>query len=79
MTALLCVWHTRNDRYMLLRRAVLGYAKMRRTGPIMREVDMDKVFDYDYHITGLSWPLENTCDGAETCDQAAEITTGRER
>lgn len=79
MTALLYTWHMRNDRHMFLRRAVLGYERVRRAGPIMREADMDEAFDEDYHTTGLSRPLENACDGAETCDQAAEIINGHER
>lgn len=78
MTSHTYVWHMCNDRHMFLRRAVLGYEKVRRAGPIMREADLDEAFDDDYHTTGFSRPLENACDGAETCDQATEIINGHE-
>ena len=79
MSSLLVLWHTHNGRHMFLRRAVLGYEKVRRAGPIMREADMDEAFDVEYHTTGLSQPLDNACNGAETCDHAAEIINGHER
>lgn len=79
MNAVLYTWHMRNDRHMFLRRAVLGYEKVRRAGPILRGADLDEAFDDDYHTTGISRPLENVCDGAETCDQAVDIINGHVR
>lgn len=79
MSSLLVVWHMHNGRHMFLRRAVLGYGKVCRDEPIMREADLDEAFDDDYQTTGLSRPLENACDSGETCDQAAEVIRGHER
>lgn len=79
MSSLLIVWHMHNGRHMFLRRALLGYGKVRWAGPIMREADVDEAFDDDYHTTGFSRPLQNACDGSESCDQAAEIIGGHER
>lgn len=79
MSSLLVVWHMHNGRHMFLRRAVLGYCMVCRDGPIMREADLDEDFDDGYHTTGFIRTLENACNAAETCDQAAEVIGGHER
>ncbi|KAH8893110.1 hypothetical protein GQ53DRAFT_745977 [Thozetella sp. PMI_491] len=76
MNSQLYVWHMRDDRHFFLRRAVLGYSKVRKTKPDQREADMDEVFDVHYRTTGFSRPLKGACDGGDTCDQAARIIGG---
>ncbi|KUI56285.1 hypothetical protein VP1G_03647 [Cytospora mali] len=79
LNAQLYPWHIYNGRHMFLRRCLLGYEKVQRTKPELREGDMDEVFDKNYHTTGFSRPLQNGCNGHETCDQATEIIEGHER
>ena len=61
------------NRHMFLRRAVLGYAKARKTVPNQREADFDEVFDESFHTTGYSRPLELACDGHERCDMVEQL------
>lgn len=79
MNSLLYEWHILNDRHKFFRRAVLGYEKIRKSKPRLREADMDEVFDEDYHTTGFSRPLKNACNGQETCDQVLEVIQGHPR
>ncbi|KAF3935184.1 hypothetical protein ABW20_dc0109614 [Dactylellina cionopaga] len=73
MSSQLYIWHIKNDRHMFLRRALLGYSKVRRTAPDQREADFDEAFDVDYHTTGFSRPLQTCCDGRETCNHVQEF------
>ncbi|KAK7917440.1 hypothetical protein PG985_011048 [Apiospora marii] len=78
MNAQLYVWHMVNDRHCFLRRAVLGYSRVRLEAkaegpPQQREGDFDEVFDEGFRTTGFSRPLEGACDGRETCDQVAQL------
>lgn len=70
MNGMLYVWHILNDRSALLRKAVLGWSKIRRGDSKrgQREADFDEVFDVDYHTTGYSRCLKVACNGAEVCD-----------
>lgn len=70
MNGMLYVWHILNDRSCFLRKAVLGWTKIRRedTKRGQREADFDEVFDVDYHTTGYSRDLKVACNGAEVCD-----------
>lgn len=79
LNAQLYTWHILNDRHRFLRRAVLGYEKVRAGEPRLREGDMDEALEEDYHTTGFSRPLKNACDGRETCDQVLEILHGHRR
>lgn len=79
MNGQIYIWHMRDDRHLFLRRCLLGYEKVRRDKPNLREADMDEVFDEDYHTTGFSRPLKNACDGHETCNQVTEVIQGHER
>ncbi|PYH71884.1 uncharacterized protein BO88DRAFT_423679 [Aspergillus vadensis CBS 113365] len=64
----LYVWHILNDRHNFLRRALLGYHKVRKTYTEQREADFGETFDPDYRTTGFSRPLQSPCDGHEYCD-----------
>ncbi|KAL9116204.1 MAG: hypothetical protein Q9227_000575 [Pyrenula ochraceoflavens] len=71
MCAALYTWHIQNDRNMFLRRAILGWPKVRKGGRSaddQREADFDEAFDERYHTTGFSRPLRNACNGEDTCD-----------
>ena len=70
------VWHIINDRHMFLRRAVLGYQKVRAVSGEQREADFDEAFDQDLRTTGFSRPLQNPCNGATTCDHVEERLAG---
>ncbi|QKX57606.1 uncharacterized protein TRUGW13939_04724 [Talaromyces rugulosus] len=73
MCSMLFTWHIQNNRHDFLRRAVLGYCKVRNdrsTG--QREADIDEVFDEDLHTTGFSRPLKGSCNGEAVCDQVHE-------
>jgi len=71
MNSMLYVWHIVNDRHMFLRRAILGYPKVRASAE-QREADFDEVFDQDLRTTGFSRPLKHACNGATTCDHVEE-------
>ncbi|KAG8160505.1 hypothetical protein KVR01_010041 [Diaporthe batatas] len=70
MNGMLYVWHILNDRSSFLRKAVLGWSKIRRDDIKggQREADFDEVFDVNYHTTGYSRCLKVACNGAELCD-----------
>lgn len=70
MNGMLYVWHILNDRSRFLRKAVLGWSKIRRGEAKrgQREADFDEVFDVDHHTTGYSRCLKVACNGAEVCD-----------
>ena len=72
MNSMLYVWHIVNDRHMFLRRAILGYSKVRTVSTGQREADFDEAFDQDLRTTGFSRPLKNACNGATTCDHVKE-------
>lgn len=72
MTSFLYVWHILNDRHNFLRRAVLGYCKVRTDRPAQREADFEEAFDEHLHTTGFSRPLVNGCNGRSTCDHVEE-------
>lgn len=64
INAQLYVWHMGSDRHMFLRRAVLGYSRVRLeaeatvTAPLQqREGDFDEVFGEGFRTTGFSWLL----------------------
>jgi hypothetical protein len=66
------VWHIINDRHMFLRRAILGYPKVRVASAGQREADFDEAFDQDLRTTGFSRRLKNACNGQTTCDHVKE-------
>ncbi|POS68731.1 hypothetical protein DHEL01_v212875 [Diaporthe helianthi] len=72
MNGMLYVWHILNDRSSFLRKAVLGWSKIRRElegfKREQREADFDEVFDVDYHTTGYSRCLKVACNRAEVCN-----------
>lgn len=69
MAALLYPWHMVNDRHRFLRRALLGFPKVRKGAADPREADLDEAFDSELHTTGFSRPLKEACSGGEPCDQ----------
>lgn len=73
MCSMLFTWHIQNNRHDFLRRAVLGYCKVRsdRTAG-QREADVEEVFDEDLHTTGFSRPLKGACNGEAVCDHVHE-------
>ncbi|KAJ7336405.1 hypothetical protein DFH08DRAFT_878719 [Mycena albidolilacea] len=72
MNAQLYVWHILNDRHMFLRRAVLGFSKVRiQTQRYQGQADFEEAFDEDFHTTGFSRPLKHGCDGGDPCDAIA--------
>lgn len=73
MCSVLFTWHIQNNRHNFLRRAVLGYGKVRndRTAG-QREADIDEVFDEDLRTTGFSRPLKGACNGEVVCDHVHE-------
>ncbi|KAI3397054.1 hypothetical protein diail_11290 [Diaporthe ilicicola] len=75
MNGMLYVWHILNDRSSFLRKAVLGWNKLRRTdfNREQREADFDEVFDVDHHTTGYSRDLQFACNGAEVCDGVEKL------
>jgi hypothetical protein len=72
MSSLLYAWHIVNDRHNFLRRAVLGYCKVRSDRPTQREADFEEVFDENLHTTGFSRPLAGACNGEAICDHVEE-------
>ncbi|KAJ7361355.1 hypothetical protein DFH08DRAFT_911122 [Mycena albidolilacea] len=75
MTAQLYAWHILNDRHMFLRRAVLGFSKVRvQTRRYQGQADFEEAFDEDFHTTGFSRPLKHGCDGGDPApEQLAEL------
>ncbi|KAJ5704753.1 hypothetical protein N7536_000442 [Penicillium majusculum] len=69
MCAALFTWHILNDRHRFLRRALLGYSKVRKTVTEPREADFDEAFDPELRTTGFSRPLQGACNGGDPCDQ----------
>ncbi|KAJ5963427.1 uncharacterized protein N7479_003303 [Penicillium vulpinum] len=69
MCAVLFTWHIQNNRHRFLRRALLGYPKVRKTVMEPREADFDEAFDPEMHTTGFSRPLQGACNGGDPCDQ----------
>ncbi|KAJ5710335.1 hypothetical protein N7488_004491 [Penicillium malachiteum] len=76
MCSTLFSWHIQNQRHHFLRRAVLGYCKVRPDRPEQREADFDEGFDESFHTTGFSRPLEGACNGEVICDQVTERLPG---
>lgn len=74
MNSMLYVWIILNDRHHFLRRIVLGYKMVRKTGDVhvQREADFDEAFDERFHTTGFSRPLQTACDGKEPYCSALE-------
>ncbi|KAH8694284.1 hypothetical protein BGW36DRAFT_362096 [Talaromyces proteolyticus] len=73
MCSMLFTWHIQNNRHEFLRRAVLGYPKVRSEHTLgQREADIDEVFDEELHTTGFSRPLVNACNGDVICDHVHE-------
>lgn len=72
MCSLLYVWHIVNDRHNFLRRAVLGYCKVRTFRPSQQTADFEEAFSEDMHTTGFSHPLIGACNGDATCDHVKE-------
>ncbi|KAJ7336397.1 hypothetical protein DFH08DRAFT_878672 [Mycena albidolilacea] len=69
MNAQLYVWHILNDRHMFLRRAVLGFSKVRiQAQRYQGQADFEEAFDEGLHTTGFSRPLKHGCDGGDPCD-----------
>ena len=69
MCATLYTWHIQNDRHRFFRRALLGYAKTRKTPADQREADFDDVFDPELRTTGFSRQLKYACNGNDPCEQ----------
>lgn len=73
MCSMLFTWHIQNNRHNFLRRAVLGYCKVRSDRAAgQREADIDEVFDENLHTTGFSRPLKGACNGEIVCNQVHE-------
>ncbi|KAJ7800321.1 hypothetical protein B0H14DRAFT_3786082 [Mycena olivaceomarginata] len=69
MNAQLYVWHILNDRHMFLRRAVLGFSKVRvQAQRYQGQADFEEAFDEGLHTTGFSRSLKHGCDGGDPCD-----------
>ncbi|PWY66900.1 hypothetical protein BO83DRAFT_275622, partial [Aspergillus eucalypticola CBS 122712] len=72
MCATLLTWHIQNDRHHYLRRAILGYPKVRQREVDQREACIEGAFDERLHTTGFSRPLKNACNGHLVCDQVQQ-------
>lgn len=75
INSLLYIWHILNDRYYFLRKAVLGWGKVRKGEDKgdQREADFDEVFDENYRTTDFSRPLESACNGEGKCDAVGKM------
>ncbi|PKY04785.1 hypothetical protein P168DRAFT_317832 [Aspergillus campestris IBT 28561] len=60
------------DAHGFLRRALLGFSKVRRTAGGQREADLEEAFDVDFRTTGFSRHLATACNGLERCDQVQQ-------
>lgn len=71
----LYTWEMLNDRHHYLRSIVLGYSKVRAASERQgqREADFEEVFNEQYHTTGFSRPLEDACDGRDTCSAVTTV------
>ncbi|OJJ51594.1 hypothetical protein ASPZODRAFT_127690 [Penicilliopsis zonata CBS 506.65] len=79
MCSMLYPWHICNDRHMFLRRAILGWEKVRKVPSEQREADFDEAFDEDYFTTGFSRPLKNACSGGDVCDAVSQLVASNKR
>lgn len=68
MYSLLYTWHMMNNRHNFLRRALLGFPKIRTQRVPQREADVCEAFDADFRTTGFSRLLAGACNGDDWCD-----------